>query len=67
MSGTGRPLHQCPGFCAVAGEALRPGGLKLTDRLLGLAAPDGRLVPFCAWNLTSRTGQSPHRQEAWPC
>jgi arsenite methyltransferase len=38
MSGTGRPLHQCPGFRAVAGEALRPGGLTLTDRLLGLAA-----------------------------
>lgn len=57
MSGTGRPLHQCPGFRAVAGEALRPGGLKLTDRLLDLAAlPRGsRLLDLgCGPGLSAR-------------
>lgn len=27
-----------------------------------VAAPDGDLVPFCAWNLTSRDGKSLHRR-----
>ena len=26
-----------------------------------VAAPDGRLVPFCAWNLTARDGRALHR------
>jgi len=27
-----------------------------------VAAPDGRFVPFCAWNLTARNGRALHRK-----
>ena len=39
-----------------------------TERLRGccihVAAPDGRMVPFCAWNLTSVDGTPLHRNGA---
>lgn len=57
ISGPGGPLHQCPGFRSVAGEALRPGGLLLTDRLLSLAAlpTNARLLDLgCGPGLSAR-------------
>ena len=64
-------LQQARRTLAVTGMAFQDAWTLDLERLKGccihVAAPDGRLVPFCAWNLTSRTGQSPHRQEAWPC
>lgn len=37
---------------------------RLRDCYIHTASPDGRLVPFCAYNLTSRTGQSLYRAGA---
>jgi uncharacterized radical SAM superfamily Fe-S cluster-containing enzyme len=34
---------------------------RLKDCCIHVAAPDGRLVPFCAYNLTSSRGESLYR------
>nr|WP_244148842.1 radical SAM (seleno)protein TrsS [Desulfonatronum thioautotrophicum] len=64
-------LQQARRTLAVTGMAFQDAWTLDLERLKGccihVAAPDGRLVPFCAWNLTSRMGQSPHRRGAWPC
>ena len=35
---------------------------RLRDCYIHTASPDGRLVPFCAYNLTSQSGRSLYRQ-----
>ena len=37
---------------------------RLRDCCIHVASPDGRLVPFCAYNLTDRKGRSLYRQAA---
>src|SRR5690606_24694788 len=34
---------------------------RLRDCCIHTVSPDGRLIPFCAYNLTSRTGQTLYR------
>ncbi|PTN37848.1 radical SAM (seleno)protein TrsS [Desulfonatronum sp. SC1] len=64
-------LQQSRRTLAVTAMAFQDAWTLDLERLKGccihVAAPDGRLVPFCAWNLTSRNGQSPHSQRTWPC
>ncbi|TVQ99815.1 MAG: radical SAM protein [Desulfovibrionales bacterium] len=59
-------LQQARRTLAVTGMAFQDAWTLDLQRLKGccihVAAPDGRLVPFCAWNLTSRDGHSPHRK-----
>ncbi len=61
----------CTRTLAVTGMAFQDAWTLDLERLKGccihVCAPDGRLVPFCAWNLTSRAGWSPHRSGTWPC
>lgn len=49
----------------VSGMAFQDAWTLDTERLRGccihVAAPDGRMVPFCAWNLTSAGGMPLHR------
>ncbi len=49
----------------VSGMAFQDAWTLDTERLRGccihVAAPDGRMVPFCAWNLTSVDGMPLHR------
>jgi len=56
---------------AITGMAFQDAWTLDLERLQGccihVAAPDGRLVPFCAWNLTDGNGDSPHRRGTWPC
>jgi uncharacterized radical SAM superfamily Fe-S cluster-containing enzyme len=35
---------------------------RLRGCCIHVVAPDGRLVPFCAWNLSSMDGRVPHRE-----
>lgn len=64
-------LQQARQTLAVTGMAFQDAWTLDLERLKGccihVAAPNGRLVPFCAWNLTSRHGFAPHREEKWPC
>ena len=39
---------------------------RLRDCCIHVASPDGRLVPFCAYNLTDRQGRSLYRRQAAP-
>lgn len=52
----------------VSGMAFQDAWTLDTERLRGccihVAAPDGRMVPFCAWNLTSADGTPLHRNGA---
>lgn len=52
----------------VSGMAFQDAWTLDTERLRGccihVAAPDGRMVPFCAWNLTSAGGTPLHRNGA---
>lgn len=52
----------------VSGMAFQDAWTLDTERLRGccihVAAPDGRMVPFCAWNLTSVDGTPLHRDGA---
>ncbi|BFR48275.1 radical SAM protein [Nitratidesulfovibrio sp. HK-II] len=52
----------------VSGMAFQDAWTLDTERLRGccihVAAPDGRMVPFCAWNLTSVDGTPLHRNGA---
>ncbi|MEG6504879.1 radical SAM (seleno)protein TrsS [Nitratidesulfovibrio sp. 1201_IL3209] len=52
----------------VSGMAFQDAWTLDTERLRGccihVAAPDGRMVPFCAWNLTSAGGAPLHRNGA---
>lgn len=52
----------------VSGMAFQDAWTLDTERLRGccihVAAPDGRMVPFCAWNLTSEGGIPLHRNGA---
>lgn len=52
----------------VSGMAFQDAWTLDTERLRGccihVAAPDGRMVPFCAWNLTSVDGMPLHRNGA---
>ncbi len=63
-------LQQARHTLAVTGMAFQDAWTLDLERLKGccihVAAPNGRLVPFCAWNLTSRHGNAPHREEQWP-
>lgn len=36
---------------------------RLSGCCVHVAAPDGRMVPFCAWNLTARDGRPLHRAQ----
>lgn len=53
---------------SVSGMAFQDAWTLDTERLRGccihVAAPDGRMVPFCAWNLTSVDGRPLHRNGA---
>lgn len=64
-------LQQARRTLAITAMAFQDAWTLDLERLQGccihVAAPDGRLVPFCAWNLTSCRGWSPHRSGAWPC
>ena len=53
----------------ISGMAFQDAWSLDLERLQGccihVAAADGRLIPFCAYNLTSAAGQAPHREESW--
>ena len=59
-------LHQRGSF-SVSAMAFQDAENLDLERLrfccIHVAAPDGRLVPFCAWNLTSRDGKSLYRRQ----
>ncbi len=38
---------------------------RLRGCCIHVVAPDGRLVPFCAWNLSAMDGRTPHRERAY--
>jgi len=40
---------------------------RLRDCLVHVLSRDGRLIPFCAYNLTSACGQSLYREQAVKC
>ena len=56
---------------SISGMAFQDAWSLDLERLQGccihVAASDGRLVPFCAYNLSASDGRAPHRQESWPC
>ena len=37
---------------------------RLRDCYIHTASPDGKLIPFCAYNLTDRSGQALYRNSA---
>ncbi|MFW5487791.1 MAG: radical SAM (seleno)protein TrsS [Desulfovibrio sp.] len=37
---------------------------RLRGCCIHVVSPDGRLVPFCAWNLSAMDGRTPHRERA---
>jgi 7,8-dihydro-6-hydroxymethylpterin dimethyltransferase len=39
---------------------------RLRDCLIHVVSPDGKLIPFCAYNLTARDGRSIYRKQAAP-
>ena len=59
---------QSHGF-TISGMAFQDAWSLDLERLQGccihVAAADGRLIPFCAYNLTSAQGRAPHREESW--
>jgi uncharacterized radical SAM superfamily Fe-S cluster-containing enzyme len=53
----------------VSGMAFQDAWTLDLERLRGccihVAADEGRLVPFCAYNLSAANGRTPHRQRSW--
>lgn len=39
---------------------------RLRSCCIAVISPDGRLIPFCAYNLTSTDGKSLYRNHSWP-